>query len=111
MKSFLWQRKIWLIALSLLLLLALSLAACGNTGGGNRSSSSPATARAASPSTTPAPTSIIKAGAQPCPDAVKDSAHWDRIIPTHRPDSQVKSVTCAYLVGTPSLQALVTVDK
>jgi hypothetical protein len=32
MKSFLWQRNNWFIALSLLFLLALSLAACSNNG-------------------------------------------------------------------------------
>jgi len=50
-------------------------------------------------------------GAQPCPDEVKDPAHWDPIIPTHRPDSRVESVSCGNLLNNPSLQALVTVRK
>jgi len=109
MKSFLWQRKNWFTALSLLFLLALSLAACGNNGSGNESSKPTSTARAAT--STPSSTPTVKMGTQPCPDAVKDPAHWDPIIPTHRPDSRVKSVSCGYLMGTPTLQALITVDK
>jgi len=110
MKSFLWQRKNWFTALSLLCLLALSLAACSNNGSGD-GSSKPTSTAGASPTSTPSPNPIVKLGAQPCPDEVKDPAHWDPIIPTHSPDSQVKSVSCGYLMGTPTLQALITVDK
>lgn len=102
--------KNFFIAISLLLLLALSLAACGNNGSGNASGTPPSKASAgASPTFTSTP--IVKTGAQPCPEAVKDPAYWDPIIPTHSPDSQVKSVSCGYLMGTPTLQALITVNK
>jgi Immunoglobulin-like domain of bacterial spore germination len=112
MKSFFLQRKNWFITLSLLFLLALSLAACANNGSGNGSSKPTSTAGAAtSPISTPSSTLTVQMGAQPCPDAVKNPAHWDPIIPTHSPDSRVKSVSCGYLMGTPTLQALITVDK
>ena len=110
MKSFLWQRKNWFFTLSLPFLLALSLAACGNNGSGN-GSSKPTSTAGASPISTPSSNPTVQMGAQPCPDAVKDPAHWDPIIPTHSPDSRVKSVSCGYLMGTPTLQALITVDK
>jgi hypothetical protein len=112
MKSFFLQRKNWFSALSLLFLLALSLAACANNGSGNGSSKPTSTAGAAtSPISTPSTTPTVQMGAQPCADAVKNPAHWDPIIPTHSPDSRVKSVSCGYLMGIPTLQALITVDK
>jgi len=51
---------------------------------------------------------VVRLGAQPCPDAIKDPAHWTAIIaPTT--SSKVESVSCGNLKGIPSLQALVTV--
>ncbi len=112
MKSFLWQQKFWFITLSLFCLLALSLAACSNNGSATGSSKPTSTAGAgANPTSTPSSNPIVKLGAQPCPEKVKDPAHWDPIIPTHSPDSLVKSVSCGYLMGTPTLQALITVEK
>jgi Immunoglobulin-like domain of bacterial spore germination len=112
MKNFLWQRKNWFISLSLLFLLVLSLAACGNNANGNGSSKPTSTAgTGVNPLSTPSSNPIVKIGAQPCPDEVKDPAHWDPIIPTHHPDSQVRSVSCGYLMGTPTLQALITINK
>jgi hypothetical protein len=52
---------------------------------------------------------MVKMGAQPCPDEVKEPAHWDPIIPTHRPDTQVEMVSCGNLLNNRSLQAVVTV--
>src|SRR5712691_30214 len=110
MKNFLWQRNNWLMALSVLLLLALSLAACGNNADGNAGSKPTSMASAgASPLTTPSSTPIAKIGAQPCPDAVKDPAHWIPILPTYLPDTRVEKVSCGNLLNNPSLQALVTV--
>ena len=51
----------------------------------------------------------ILLGPQPCPNAVKDAAHWDAIIPTQQNVSKVEGVTCGFLTGTTSLQALITV--
>ena len=110
MKNFVWQQKNWFIAVSLLCLLALSLAACGNTGSANRSSKPTSTAGAgASPLSTLSSTPMVKMDAQPCPEEVKDPAHWDPIIPTHRPDSRVERVSCGTLLNNRSLQAVVTV--
>src|ERR1700693_865866 len=84
MKSFFLQRKNWFIALSLFFLLALLLAACGNNGSSNVSSKPTSTAGVAtSPISTPSSTLTVQMGAQPCPDGVKNPAHWDPIIPTH----------------------------
>src|SRR5206468_13059919 len=53
-------------------------------------------------------TPVVRLGAQPCPDAVKDSAHLTAIIaPTTT--SKVESVSCGNLKGIPSLQTMVTV--
>ena len=106
MKSFLWQRNTWFIALGLLFLLAFSLAACGNNGSSKSSSTAGA---GTSPLGTPSPNPLVKLGAQPCPDKVKDPAHWNPIIPTHLPDTRVERVSCGNLLNNPSLQALVTV--
>src|SRR5579863_142555 len=51
----------------------------------------------------------ILLGPQPCPNVVKDPAHWDAIIPTQPNVSKVEGVTCGFLTGTPTLQALITV--
>jgi Immunoglobulin-like domain of bacterial spore germination len=116
MNIFLWQRKLWFLAFSLLFVLAFSLAACNSNGSGTGNSTPTSTESGAASPTSPTSTlttstPTILMGVQPCPDAVKVPAHWDPIIPTHSPDSQVKGVRCGYLVGTPTLQALVTVDK
>jgi hypothetical protein len=41
--------------------------------------------------------------------AVSAPSHWDPIIPTQANVSKVENVTCANLMGSPTLQALVTV--
>ncbi len=48
-------------------------------------------------------------GPQPCPDAVKATAHWDAIIPTQNGVTHVEKVMCGYLTDNSTLQALVTV--
>ncbi len=111
MKSFsLWHYKHLFIATSFLLFLVL--AACSGIGGGNSGSSTPTTGNTpgatAAGNTTTSPTPGVRLGAQPCPDAVKDPAHWTAIIaPTT--GSKVESVNCGNMKGIPSLQALVTV--
>ena len=103
MKSFsLWHYKRMFIGTSFLLFLALALTACGGIGGGNSGSAKPTA------TITTSPTPVVRLGAQPCPDAIKDPAHWTAIIaPTTT--SKVENVSCANLKGMPSLQALVTV--
>lgn len=92
-------------------LIALFAACAG--GGGNQGASTPTVIKGTTSSN---PTSItaspppgIRLGAQLCPDAIKDAAHWDPIIPTQSGVSKVQGVTCGYLKGVPVLQALVTV--
>src|SRR5207245_2110476 len=70
-------------------------------------STSQGTSTVTSVTSTPVPG--IGLGAQACPLSVKDSGHWDSIIPTQPGVSKVESVTCGYLKGVASLQALVTV--
>jgi hypothetical protein len=106
MKRFLWQRNIWFMALSLLFLLAFSLAACGTNGSSKASSTASTDAH---PLSTPSSNPLVKFGAQPCPDKVKDPAHWNPILPTPLPDARVERVSCGHLLNNPSLQALVTV--
>lgn len=106
MKRFLWQRNHWFIALSLLFLLVFSLAACGDNGSSKPNSTAGAHT---SPLSTPSSNPLVKLGAQPCPDKVKDPAHWNPIIPTPLPDARVERVSCGNLLNNPSLQALVTV--
>ena len=106
MKSFLWQRNNWFIALSLLSLLAFSLAVCGYNGSSKSSSTAAANT---SPLSTPSSNPLVKPGAQPCPDQAKGPAHWDSILSTHLSDARVERVSCGHLLNNPSLQTLVTV--
>ena len=47
-------------------------------------------------------------GSQPCPSAVQSSAHWETITGMSS-TQKVEEVTCGYLMGVPSLQAVVKV--
>ena len=111
-----------------LLFLILLVVACG--GGGNTVTPTPthgAATGTTSQGTTPTPGSAtatsgtgggtilptvppgVVLGPQPCPDAAKDPAHWDAIIPTQSGTSRVEGVSCGNLLGDTSLQALITV--
>jgi hypothetical protein len=72
-----------------------------------------------SPATTPTPTATpgentptpepgVVWGPQACPAGISDPAHWDTILGTGS-DSNVEGISCANILGNPSLQALVTV--
>ncbi|TMD68302.1 MAG: hypothetical protein E6I97_22490 [Chloroflexi bacterium] len=101
--------------MSLLLLVFLVLTGCsgigGNGGGATptaRGSPSSRGGNGLTATATASQTPVVRLGVQPCPEAVKDPAHWTAIIaPTST--SRVESVSCGNLRGTPSLQALVTV--
>lgn len=96
--------------LSALLALALLLAACGDNNGGKPKSVSLSTQHTRSTGTTTStPTSKTASGSQPCPHAVSAASYWNPLIPTQASVSRVENVTCAYLKGTSSLQALVMV--
>jgi hypothetical protein len=109
MKTPLWfQAKRISLSAGLLLLIVLSITACSNNGGGTNTPTS--TAIAGSTSTTAAgSTPQVRLGIQACPDAVKDPSYWDPIVGTQSGVSKVARVTCANLIGQPSLQALILV--
>jgi hypothetical protein len=50
----------------------------------------------------------IQLGPQPCPSVAQSSAHWETIIGTSA-TQKVEGVLCGYLMGVPSLQAVVKV--
>lgn len=90
------------------LIILLTACASGGSGTQRQPTTVPtASAGAASPIVSPSPG--ISLGPQTCPVAVQDPAHWEPIIPTQPGTTKVQSVTCGYLKGVPSLQALVTV--
>jgi hypothetical protein len=109
------------IGVSLLLLLTLLIAACGIPGGtggtptstptqGSDSGKTPTPSPTISGDTTPTPESpSVKLGPQSCPAAVKDPSHWDPIIGTTKGVNKVERVSCANIMDTAALQALVTV--
>ena len=92
--------------------LIVLLAACG--GSGNNAQAHSTTTRSAStrgaasgPAASPSPS--IRLGPQTCPTTIKDPTYWDPIVPTQANVTQIQDVTCGYLKGVPTLQALVTV--
>jgi hypothetical protein len=94
------------------LILTFLLAACG--GSSSNSGTTTPTAQGTTSSggpggATPTASPGIGLGSQPCPDTVKDHAHWDPIIPTQNGVTRVESVICGNLIGSSTLQALVTV--
>src|SRR5947208_9871970 len=109
------HKKCLFIGMSLLLLVFLVLTGCsgigGNGGGATptaRGSPSSRGGNGLTSTATASQTPVVRLGIQPCPEAVKDPAHWTAIIaPTS--SAKVESVSCADLKGTPALQALVTV--
>jgi Immunoglobulin-like domain of bacterial spore germination len=123
MKNILWKQKHRSIVLSLLLLLVISLAACSYNGVGNSSDNGSSTPTATattvakttptSSTSAPSPTPTIQLGAQSCPDAVKNPTYWEPIISPYAYGGQhhVEQVSCANIIGNPSLQALVTVRR
>jgi hypothetical protein len=103
MKSFLWQRKNWFIALSLLFLLALSLAACGNNGNGTSAGSGNAT-----PTVTAVSTPSVNANPGSDKDPCKDPSYWNSIVGLHAGQA-VESVSCGKVIGTDARLAVVDV--
>jgi hypothetical protein len=50
----------------------------------------------------------ILLGPQPCPQAVQSASHWETILGFNA-NQQVEGVLCGYLMGAPTLQAVVKV--
>src|SRR5579859_258655 len=101
--------SIWLVLC--LVIFALLLTACNSNNSNVLPPTSTTSSTGGSSSLTPTASVArgILLGPQPCPNAVKAPAHWDAIIPTQPNVSKVEGVTCGFLTGTPTLQALVTV--
>src|SRR5215467_10745182 len=85
------------------LLLALILPACSFDSIG----ANPAAIQHSNEQLTPV-TPGIQLGEQPCPDLVKNPAHWTTVA-SLRIGQTVESVICGNLVGIPALQAVVAV--
>jgi hypothetical protein len=102
-----WGKYPFVDLISLLILLC-TLVACGYSGQTSTSSNSALVGTAGTTSKATA-TAAIKQGAQACPETVSTTQYWDALVPTQPPNNIVESVTCASLMGTSSLQALVTV--
>lgn len=98
------------ISILVVFILALALISCSGRGATTTSSAtitdqSPGNTNTTTTTTSPA----LNSGLQPCPDAVKASAHWDAIIPTQNGVTHVEKVMCGNLTGNTTLQALITV--
>ena len=89
-----------------LVLLTLMLSACNLDVGGGRSGSP--TAPAQHGNTHTVPTAGIQLGRQSCPDEVKDLAHWKGIVGIDSRQT-VEDVLCGFLMGVPTLQAVIKV--
>ncbi len=96
------------VSLLFILSLALVLSACSLPG----SPSSPGTGMATPTinSNTPTITPQVLLGVQPCPAIIKTPSHWDTIVGADDTHKGTEQVTCANLIGNPTLQALVTVQ-
>jgi hypothetical protein len=106
-----YSKRLFLFAM-LLFTVTLMLSAC-SPGGSSGANTTPTTGKTTpggpGGNTTPTTAPGIGLGARRCPDAVKDPAHWNPIIPTQSNTSKVEAVSCGNLIGNTSLQALVTV--
>jgi len=95
---------------SLVLSVTLTISACSPTSSSPASSNhGTATPTIGNNSPTATQTPQVLLGARPCPDAVKAPSHWDTIIDADVAHKGTEQVSCANLVGNPTLQALVTV--
>ncbi len=98
--------KFFAIGCGALVLLMIIIAAIARAGGSSPSfGTTPATVGQPSTVVTAA---RIQLGPQPCPAAVQPGAHWETIMGTSA-TQKVEGVLCGYLMGVPSLQAVVKV--
>ena len=101
--------KYLFIAANLALLLALTFSACNGAGSTTTANSTATRSAGSGNSSTTGSAPQAKLGTQPCPEAVKDPSYWDPIVGTQANVSKVEGVSCANLIGSSSLQALITV--
>ena len=98
--------KFFLIGCGALVLLIIIVVAIARAGGSSPSSGTTHTRVGQLPTAvTPAG---IQLGPQRCPAAVQSGAHWETLMGTSA-TQQVEGVLCGYLMGIPSLQAVVKV--
>ncbi len=100
-KHLMYHKRWLLISTCVFLALSFALSACEQGGG-----SSAGVAK--SPVATTTTRQGIQLGQQPCPTAVKAVDHWNAIVDTG-PTKTVVGVICGYLMGIPSLQAVVKI--
>ncbi|WP_162179588.1 Gmad2 immunoglobulin-like domain-containing protein [Thermogemmatispora carboxidivorans] len=90
--------------------LCLSLAACASPlGGGNQATPTAGAGTPGAGNVTPTASPVVLLGPRPCPTAVQSSAYWSGIVHAVAGVTSVARVQCGNLMGTPALQALVTV--
>src|SRR6266516_924747 len=103
MNIHLLNHRRWLLAVLLVsLALTLVLSACNQDSGGGSGSSTGTTKPPVATATR------IQLGPQSCPAPVQAAAHWETIVTTSA-TQKVEGVLCGYLMGVPSLQAVVKV--
>ncbi|MBX5458169.1 MAG: hypothetical protein IRZ31_14840 [Thermogemmatispora sp.] len=94
----------------IVLLFCLSLAACASPfGGGSQATPTAGTGTPATGGETPTASPVVLLGPRPCPTAVQSPAYWSGIVHAVAGVTSVARVQCGNLMGTPQLQALVTV--
>lgn len=98
--------KFFAIGCGALVLLMIIMVAIARAGGSSRSSGNTRATIGQRP--TVVTTTGIQLGPQPCPAAVQSGAHWETIMGTSA-TQKVEGVLCGYLMGVPSLQAVVKV--
>ncbi len=89
-----------------LLFLIPALGACGAVSSGTHAVGTPGAPVGTLSTQSVSPR--VSSGVQPCPGDTGDPAHWMHITGTNIDNEHVESVSCANIMGTPSLQALVT---
>lgn len=98
------------ISALVMLFLIPTLVACGSASGTSGTPGPTSTApQGGTGSATPTVTPGVLLGVQPCPAATRDPAYWNPFILKQSGSYKVESVSCANLMGAPTLQALVTV--
>jgi hypothetical protein len=108
-----FTKRLFLGTMLVLLFLIPTLVACGSSNNPSSSSGTPIPlSTAGKPGTDGSTQSVTPGtllGVQLCPGATKNVSYWNRfILPTSGVFS-VESVSCANIIGNPSLQALATV--
>jgi len=98
------HKRWWPVGPLVFLLLTLVLSACEQSSGNGSGNSTGTTKPPIATATVPG----IGLGPQPCPATVQAPTHWNAIVGTNATKT-VQGVACGYLMGVPTLQAVVNV--